>query len=105
MASIRPFHEQPARKNSVLGCFIALITTSYTFISRMILCGGQFVTGFGLPKVVVGELQDAGIWPLGVSSISALDPASMLLQRTRRSPKPAIRHGSFIAENARIHHK
>ncbi len=71
----------------------------------MILCGGQFVTGFGLPKVVVGELQDAGIWPLGVSSISALDPASMLLQRTRRSPKPAIRHGSFIAENARIHHK
>ena len=27
------------------GCFIALITTSYAFISRMILCGGQFATG------------------------------------------------------------
>src|SRR6478752_6980936 len=48
------------------GCFIALITTSYAFISRMILCGGQFVTDFGLAKVSVGELQGAGIWPFGV---------------------------------------
>jgi MFS family permease len=51
------------------GCFIALITTSYAFISRMILCGGQFVTDFGLTKVAVGELQGAGIWPFGVSII------------------------------------
>jgi len=51
------------------GCFIALITTSYAFISRMILCGGQFVTDFGLDKVTVGELQGAGIWPFGVSII------------------------------------
>ena len=51
------------------GCFIALITTSYAFISRMILCGGQFVTDFGLDKVSVGELQGAGIWPFGVSII------------------------------------
>src|SRR5882724_4035634 len=51
------------------GCFIALITTSYAFISRMILCGGQFVTDFGLDKVHVGELQGAGIWPFGVSII------------------------------------
>jgi MFS family permease len=51
------------------GCFIALITTSYAFISRMILCGGQFVTNFGLDKVSVGELQGAGIWPFGVSII------------------------------------
>src|SRR5215475_14873595 len=51
------------------GCFIALITTSYAFISRMILCGGQFVTDFGLDKVRVGELQGAGIWPFGVSII------------------------------------
>ena len=51
------------------GCFIALITTSYAFISRMILCGGQFVTDFGLDKVQVGELQGAGIWPFGVSII------------------------------------
>lgn len=51
------------------GCFIALITTSYAFISRMILCGGQFVTDFGLDKVQVGNLQGAGIWPFGVSII------------------------------------
>ena len=51
------------------GCFIALITTSYAFISRMILCGGQFKTDFGLDNVVAGELQGAGIWPFGVSII------------------------------------
>src|SRR5882672_8383319 len=51
------------------GCFIALITTSYAFISRMILCGGQFITDFGLDKVTVGKLQGAGIWPFGVSII------------------------------------
>lgn len=51
------------------GCFIALITTSYAFISRMILCGGQFATDFGLDKVAVGELQGAGVWPFGVSII------------------------------------
>src|SRR5205085_9781630 len=51
------------------GCFIALITTSYAFISRMILSGGQFVTDFGLDKVEVGNLQGAGVWPFGVSII------------------------------------
>src|SRR6185437_9108362 len=51
------------------GCFIAIITTSYAFISRMILCGGQFAVDFGLDKVSVGELQGAGIWPFGVSII------------------------------------
>ena len=51
------------------GCYIALITTSYAFISRMNLCTGQFVTDFGLDKVRVGELQGAGIWPFGVSII------------------------------------
>src|SRR6478736_6022875 len=52
------------------GCFIALITTSYAFISRMILCGGdQFAQEFGINKVAAGELQGAGIWPFGVSII------------------------------------
>ena len=51
------------------GCFIALITTAYAFISRMILCGGAFIGDFGLDKVSVGELQGAGIWPFGVSII------------------------------------
>ncbi|MFN6046253.1 MAG: MFS transporter, partial [Verrucomicrobiota bacterium] len=47
----------------------ALITTSYAFISRMILCGGDFINDFGLDKVAVGELQGAGIWPFGMSII------------------------------------
>jgi MFS family permease len=51
------------------GCFIALITTSYAFVSRVILCNGQFVTDFGLDKVAAGELQGAGIWPFGASII------------------------------------
>ncbi len=51
------------------GCFIALITTSYAFISRMILCGGRFAQDFGLNAVQVGELMGAGIWPFGVSII------------------------------------
>jgi MFS family permease len=52
------------------GCFIALITTSYAFISRIILCtGDQFIGEFGLNKVAVGELVGAGIWPFGVSII------------------------------------
>jgi len=58
-------------QNKILfwGCFIAIITTSYAFISRIIMCGGQFVTDFGLDKVQVGELVGAGIWPFGVSII------------------------------------
>ncbi|HEX3857806.1 MAG TPA: MFS transporter [Verrucomicrobiae bacterium] len=49
---------------------MALITTSYAFISRIILCTGpQFATDFGLDKVSVGELVGAGIWPFGVSII------------------------------------
>src|SRR5579859_1953713 len=51
------------------GCFIALITTSYAFISRMILCGGQFATDFDIDKVHVGQLAGAGVWPFGVSII------------------------------------
>src|SRR5476649_1460481 len=60
------------RQDKILfwGCFIALITTSYAFISRIILCTGpQFATDFGLDKVAVGELVGAGIWPFGVSII------------------------------------
>lgn len=51
------------------GCFIALITTSYAFFSRMYLCGGRFISDFGLDKVAAGELAGAGVWPFGVSII------------------------------------
>jgi len=67
--SMAPTMNQRQDKILFWGCFIALITTSYAFISRMILCGGQFKTDFGLDNVVVGELQGAGIWSFGVSII------------------------------------
>jgi MFS family permease len=51
------------------GCFIALITTSYAFFSRMYLCDVRFAKDFALTAVQVGELKGAGIWPFGVSII------------------------------------
>jgi MFS family permease len=51
------------------GCFIALITTSYAFFSRMYLCDVRFAADFGLNAVQVGQLKGAGIWPFGVSII------------------------------------
>ena len=51
------------------GCFIALITTSFAFFSRMYLCGARFSTEFGLDETEVGELMGAGIWPFGISII------------------------------------
>ncbi len=50
------------------GCFIALIATSFGFITRMLLLG-RFAQDFGLDKVQVGELQGAGIWPFAISII------------------------------------
>src|SRR3954470_15897835 len=69
LAQLQPIMNSRHDKMLFWGCFIALITTSYAFISRMILSGGQFVTDFGLDKVEVGNLQGAGIWPFGVSII------------------------------------
>ena len=51
------------------GCFIALITTSFAFFSRMYLCGARFKADFGLDETEVGELMGAGIWPFGISII------------------------------------
>lgn len=58
-------------KASVLlfwGCFVALIATSFGFITRMLLLG-RFAGDFALDKVMVGELQGAGIWPFAISII------------------------------------
>lgn len=51
------------------GCFVALVTTSFAFFSRMYLCDVRFATDFGLEKVTLGELKGAGIWPFAVSII------------------------------------
>lgn len=51
------------------GCFMALITTSFAFFTRMYLCDVRFGTDFAIDKVGIGALKGAGIWPFAVSII------------------------------------
>jgi MFS family permease len=50
------------------GCFIALITTAFGFITRIFLLG-EWGAEFGLDKAEVGRLAGIGIWPFAVSII------------------------------------
>lgn len=50
------------------GCFIALITTAFGFISRMFLIG-TWSAEFGLDPAQAGRLAGIGIWPFAVSII------------------------------------
>jgi MFS family permease len=53
------------------GCFIALITTSFAFITRAFLVNDPALwpREFGLDKVQAQELFGAGIWPFAISII------------------------------------
>lgn len=53
------------------GCFIALITTSFAFVTRTFLAepGGPWSKQFGLDQVQVATLFGAGIWPFAISII------------------------------------
>jgi MFS family permease len=53
------------------GCFIALITTAFAFITRAFLVndGAFWPKDFGLDKVQAQELFGAGIWPFAISII------------------------------------
>ncbi len=51
------------------GCFVALITTSFAFFSRMYLCDVRFGLDFGIDKGTIGALKGAGIWPFAISII------------------------------------
>ncbi len=51
------------------GCFIALVTTSFAFFSRMYLCDVRFGTDFNIDKVTIGTLKGAGVWPFAISII------------------------------------
>jgi MFS family permease len=51
-----------------LGCFIALITTAFGFITRMFLIG-TWAEEFGLDGPQAGRLAGIGIWPFAVSII------------------------------------
>ena len=61
--------EDKQKKQVFWGCFVALITTSIAFFTRMYLCETRFVHDFALDKVAVGTLMGAGIWPFAVSII------------------------------------
>ncbi|MFO1486213.1 MAG: MFS transporter [Verrucomicrobiaceae bacterium] len=51
------------------GCFIALITTSYAFFSRMYLCDVRLGDVLNIDKGTIGALKGAGIWPFAISII------------------------------------
>lgn len=51
------------------GCFLALITTAFAFVSRIFLLG-EWKDEFGLSDVAVGELAGMGIWPFAISIIA-----------------------------------
>ena len=53
------------------GCFIALITTAFAFITRAFLVNDPSLwpAAFGLDKVQGAELFGAGIWPFAISII------------------------------------
>ncbi|MCA8972913.1 MAG: MFS transporter, partial [Planctomycetes bacterium] len=53
------------------GCFIALITTSFAFITRAFLVNfpNLWPAEFGLDQVQAQELFGAGIWPFAISII------------------------------------
>ena len=58
-----------ADKRLFWGCFIALITTAFAFISRMFLLG-EWGAEFNLDEAQIGELAGIGIWPFAVSIIA-----------------------------------
>lgn len=51
------------------GCFLALITTAFGFITRMFLLG-EWSEEFGLDEAETGELAGMGIWPFAISIIA-----------------------------------
>lgn len=50
------------------GCFIALITTAFAFVSRLFLLG-EWAGEFGLDQAQTGELAGIGVWPFALSII------------------------------------
>src|SRR5688500_14596678 len=61
--------EEHANMALFWGCFIALITTAFAFISRMFLLG-TWEKEFKLDPAQAGRLAGIGIWPFAVSIIA-----------------------------------
>ena len=51
------------------GCFVALVTTAFGFITRMFLIG-TWADQFGLDQAQAGRLAGIGIWPFALSIIA-----------------------------------
>jgi MFS family permease len=60
--------EDRAHKMLFWGCFVALVATSFGFITRMFLMD-EFKVLFNLDDTQLGRLQGAGLWPFGVSIV------------------------------------
>jgi MFS family permease len=70
MAYTSPENHDRNDKMVFWGCFMALVTTSFAFISRIILCSGEkFQAFFSLDKQMVGDLIGAGLWPFAISIV------------------------------------
>ena len=50
------------------GCFIALVSTSFGFIAR-VLTAPEWGAEFGLSETQVGEILGAGLWPFAISIV------------------------------------
>lgn len=61
--------ESTHSKRLFWGCFLALITTAFGFITRMFLLG-EWGEEFNLTEASKGELQGIGIWPFAISIIA-----------------------------------
>src|SRR5688572_29638933 len=64
-----PAHESRHNKILFWGCFIALITTAFGFITRIFLLG-TWAKEFNLGPAEVGRLAGIGIWPFAVSIVA-----------------------------------
>ena len=70
-ATVHAESEQRPSQIVFWGCWIALITTAFAFISRsfMINTASMWPADFGIDKVQAQQLFGAGIWPFAISII------------------------------------
>ncbi len=60
--------EQEGRRLLFVGCFIALVATSFAFIIRVMVMD-QWQIAFGLTETEKGQIFGAGMWPFGMSIV------------------------------------
>jgi MFS family permease len=60
--------DQSSRKFLFWACFVALVTTSFAFIIRVMVMG-EWQVAFGLSETQKGEIFGAGLWPFGLTIV------------------------------------